>query len=75
MESVIYLMRTTKVSHRKSSVKQVMADVKWTRRNNVFIISVLAEVQSAVDKLTRLSGKVDRNMLMWKEEQWVGLGR
>lgn len=51
-----------------------MADVKWTRRNNVFIISVLAEVQSAVDKLTRLSGKVDRNMLMWKEEQGVGPG-
>lgn len=38
-------------------------------------VSVLAEVQSAVDKLTRLSGKVDRNMLMWKEEQGVGLGR
>lgn len=54
-----------------------MIDVKWTRRNNLFIISLLAEAQSAVDMLTRLSGKADRRMWMWEEEeeeQGMGLG-
>lgn len=41
-----------------------MIDVKWTRRNNLFIISPLAEAQRAVDMLTRLSGKADRRMWM-----------
>lgn len=34
-------------------------DAKWTRKNNLFIISVLAEAQRAVSALTRLSGKAD----------------
>lgn len=45
-----------------------MIDAKWTRRNNLFIISQLAEAQRAADMLTRLSGKADRRMWMWEEE-------
>lgn len=55
-----------------------MIDVKWTRRNNLFIISLLAEAQRAADMLTRLSGRADRRMWLWEDEggwqQGMGLG-
>ena len=63
-----------------------MIDAKWTRRNNLFIISQLAEAQRAADMLTRLSGKADGRMWMWEEEgvcvcvcvwrglEWQGMG-
>lgn len=53
-------------------MRKAVIDAKWTRRNILFIISLLAEAQRTVDMLTRLSGKADRRM--WKWEEGVRLG-
>lgn len=38
------------------------------KRNNLFIISVLAEAERAAVMLTRLLKEVDRKLWMWEEE-------
>lgn len=58
-----------------AAVSKAMIDIKWTQRNNLLIISLLAEAQRVVDMLTRLSGKADRRMWLWEGGGWLmGLG-
>ena len=43
-----------------STKKKMLSGVKWSQRNNLFIISVLAEAERAADMLTRLLRETGR---------------
>lgn len=66
-----YVLNLARLSTTASAARSKTM-IKWTQRNNQFIISLLAEGHRAVDMLTRLSGKEDRRMWMWEEGQGMG---